>query len=76
VRIARALIAVKRGAPDSALTDLGEALAVNAHAVVRALENPDFAPLVAGEPGRQLLEKSQAAREVVLERVRSRAATA
>lgn len=75
VRIARALIAVKRGATDSALTDLGEALAVNPHAVVRALEDPDFAPLVADEPGRQLLQKSKAAREGVLERVRSKAAT-
>jgi tetratricopeptide (TPR) repeat protein/energy-converting hydrogenase Eha subunit A len=75
LQIARALIEVKRGTPGFAPSDLGDAISANPHTVVKALEDPDFAPLLADDAGRQLLERAKAAREIVLERVRGRNAT-
>ncbi len=72
VRIARALIEVKRGTPSFAPSDLEEALNVNPHAVVRALEDPDFAPIRDQPAVQALLERAKAARGQILQRVNTR----
>ncbi|MGH8631329.1 MAG: tetratricopeptide repeat protein, partial [Burkholderiales bacterium] len=72
VYIARALIEVRRGTPSFAASDLEQALAISAHAAVKALEDPDFAPVSSSPEYQALLERAKAERERVLERVRNR----